>query len=491
MRKLWLLGIGVLLVGAAVFAYLKLDTKQVASAAVVSTTRVTKGTIEVNVSGTGSLAPADKVTVKSNDTGTIDKINVAVGDKVKKGDVLATIEGADNADKIDNEKVDLESKILDLEDTQQKFKTLTDDSSIESLKISLKKQQLSINQSRTTIAELQKEEVGSTITATISGTITAVSAAAGDSVNLSSTIAEIANYDSLEIVVGIDELDISQVKLGQTAAVTVEALDNKEYVGKVIAIADEGTSSNGVATFDVTIALDTSENLKSGMSAEASIQVEKKENVLMLPIDAVQSVGNRYMVMLPTGSTASTQTGNAQAAGGQPSAPAGNAPAGNAPTAGQGADATTAAPTGGAPAAGQAANRTGGRTRGGYGGGQGGYGGQGGFRAGQGGYGGYGGSQRGTTRTGTASGVGSMQIIKVGVHNEDYIEIVSGLTEGQSVVVPTVLSSTTKTTGQQGFGGIGGFGGIAGGAGGFPSGGGQGGRGGQGSRGGQSGGGTR
>ena len=46
MRKLWLLGIGVLLVGAAVFAYLKLDTKQVASAAVVSTTRVTKGTIK-------------------------------------------------------------------------------------------------------------------------------------------------------------------------------------------------------------------------------------------------------------------------------------------------------------------------------------------------------------------------------------------------------------------------------------------------------------
>ncbi len=140
MRKLWLLGIGVLLVGAAVFAYLKFDTKHVASAAVVSTTRVTKGTIEVNVSGTGSLAPADKVTVKSNDTGTIDKINVAVGDKVKKGDVLATIEGADNADKIDNEKLDLESKILDLEDTEQKFKTLTDDSTIESLKISLKKQ---------------------------------------------------------------------------------------------------------------------------------------------------------------------------------------------------------------------------------------------------------------------------------------------------------------------------------------------------------------
>ena len=426
-----MLGIGVLLVGAAVFAYLKLDTKQVASAAVVSTTKVTKGTIEVNVSGTGSLTPTEKVTVKSNDTGTIDKINAAVGDKVKKGDVLATIKGADNTDKIENEKVNLESKILDLEDTQQKFKTLTDDSSIESLKISLKKQQLSIDQSRTTIAELQKEEAGSTITATISGTITAVSAAAGDSVNLSSTIADIANYDSLQIVVGIDELDISQVKLGQAAAVTVEALNNKEYVGKVVDIADEGTPSNGVSTFDVTIALDSSENLKSGMSAEASIQVEKKENVLMLPIDAVQSVGNRYMVLLPTGSSTSTQTGNAAAAGGQ-----------------------TAVSTGGASAAGQADYGTAGRTRGGNGGGQGGYGGQGSFRSGR-------GARRiwriwriwrpRGTRTGTASGVGSRQLITVGVHNEDYIEIVSGLTEGESVVVPTVVSQRLKLLGSRGL----------------------------------------
>ena len=81
----------------------------------------------------------------------------------------------------------------------------------------------------------------------------------------------------LKLLLGSMSADISQVKLGQTAAVRVEALDSKEYVGKVVDIADEGTSSNGVATFDVTIALDTSENLKSGMTAEASIQVDKKE----------------------------------------------------------------------------------------------------------------------------------------------------------------------------------------------------------------------
>ena len=94
------------------------------------------------------------------------------------------------------------------------------------------------------------------------------------------------------------------------------------------------------------------------MSAEASIQVEKKENVLMLPIDAVQSVGNRYMVY--AANRQHHQHPNRKRSGGwRPTVgPSRKAPAGSAPGAGQGADATTAAPTGGAPAAGQAANRT-------------------------------------------------------------------------------------------------------------------------------------
>ena len=64
-----------------------------------------------------------------------------------------------------------------------------------------------------------------------------------------------------KLSLGSMSLNISQVKLGQTAAVRVEAMDNKEYAGKVVNIADEGTASNGVATFDVTIALDSSKRI--------------------------------------------------------------------------------------------------------------------------------------------------------------------------------------------------------------------------------------
>lgn len=65
--------------------------------------------------------------------------------------------------------------------------------------------------------------------------------------------------------------------------------------------------------------------------------------------------------------------------------------------------------------------------------------------------------------------------VEVGIHNESSIEIVSGLSEGDEVILPTVISSGNATSPQQGgMGGMGGFsgGGMTGGSGGFPGGGG-------------------
>src|SRR5690606_24526049 len=102
----------------------------------------------------------------------------------------------------------------------------------------------------------------------------------------------------LQIVVGVDELDISKVKVGQPASILVEALPDQKFTGKVTEIAQEGTATSGVATFDVTIMLDDSTNLRAGMSAEATIIVEQKADALYLPIEAVQSIGGRYFVMV-------------------------------------------------------------------------------------------------------------------------------------------------------------------------------------------------
>ncbi|WP_308638211.1 efflux RND transporter periplasmic adaptor subunit [Paenibacillus silvisoli] len=447
MRKWWLLGIGALLVAAAVVVYMKMGKKEEQPLVAQTTTQVVKGTIEVHVSGTGSLAPLDRQTVKATEQGTVEKVNVKEGDIVKKGDVLLTVEGEDNTDKISSEKLNLESKQLDLEDTRTKLKQASEEAEIASLKLSLKKQQLAIEQSQSTIADLQDSEGGETVTAPIDGTVTTLNVVAGDSLNPSTELLEIANYASLQMVVGIDELDISKVKIGQSATVSVEALAEQSFTGKVVKIADEGTASNGVASFDVTIGLDKAANLKSGMSAEASIEIEKKADTLMLPIDAVQSLGNRYMVFLPSG-TQTAGTGTAGAGAG------GEAPNGG----GQGQGQGQAQPD---QQQGQQSQQG---QQGQQGQGQGRFSGQAG--------GGTGGGTTGS-RTGARGnfssrfGGGVPQMIQVGIHNEDFIEILSGLKEGDRVVVPTVAGTSSSAQTQAGFaaGGFGGFGGFGGGGG--------------------------
>ncbi|WP_274652959.1 efflux RND transporter periplasmic adaptor subunit [Paenibacillus humicola] len=474
MKKWWVLGIGVLIVAAAVVVYFRYYPKETQAAAgpAVQTTQVRKGTIAVTVDGTGSISPADTETVKSGGQGTIDTVNVKVGDNVKKGAVLATIEGEDNSSQIKSAQLDLEKQQLQLQNTEDQLKGETDEQQIANIKLNIQQTQLDMEQTQEQIADLEDKAKNQTIVSPIDGTVTTVSAAPGDMLgNQASDLFTIADYKHLEIVVSVDELDIAKVKTGQEAAISVEAQSDKAYTGKVVQIADEGTSSNGVASFDVTIAIDNPDGLKSGMSAEATIQVDKKDNILMLPIDAVQSFGGRYVVFLPQG-TSATGGQSAQGATGE----------GGANGRGEGAQAN---------GQGGGANGQNGQSGGTNGqNGQGGANGQGGGRVG----GGQGGSrQGGAGGAGRARGAnrfgGTPQPIQVGIHNDDFIEVVSGLTEGERVILPTVTVPTTNTNQQQnarlgggGFGGLGGgFGGggavraFGGGGGGFGGGGGRGG----------------
>lgn len=111
---------------------------------------------------------------------------------------------------------------------------------------------------------------------------------------------QMPNFDELEFQAQMDELDIPNIKVDQAVKVTVTALPDKTFTGKVKTIADQGQAQNGVSTFPVTISLDSTEGLKSGMTADASILVNEKKNALYVPIEAVQkSDDDRYYVMIP------------------------------------------------------------------------------------------------------------------------------------------------------------------------------------------------
>jgi HlyD family secretion protein len=80
----------------------------------------------------------------------------------------------------------------------------------------------------------------------------------------------------------------------------VSALPDQTFTGKVTAIANEGTSTNGVSSFNVDVSIDNPQNLKVGMSTEANILTASKDNALYVPLDAVHSMNGQKFVMLAT-----------------------------------------------------------------------------------------------------------------------------------------------------------------------------------------------
>lgn len=91
-----------------------------------------------------------------------------------------------------------------------------------------------------------------------------------------------------KLVVSVDELDIGKVAAGQTADVAFSAYDTETFTGTVSRIGKVGKKQNSISTYSVEITLPEDEKLLAGMNATATVLVERVENVLIVPITAVE-----------------------------------------------------------------------------------------------------------------------------------------------------------------------------------------------------------
>lgn len=148
---------------------------------------------------------------------------------------------------------------------------------------------------------------GTTLTAPDNGTISNLNLYVGNRVTVGRAIAHLTDYGNLNMVDQVDELDIPKIKVGQAVTVTVNAYPNKTYQGTVTSIANQGTDTNGVATFNVTVHMNNSSGLKAGMTATADVVLQKKTNTLYVPSGAVHQQGNQsYVLVSPSASSGSS-----------------------------------------------------------------------------------------------------------------------------------------------------------------------------------------
>lgn len=157
----------------------------------------------------------------------------------------------------------------------------------------VRQSELSLEQSRLSLQNSYDQLENYNITAPISGKVIQKTSKAGDKLdntNSSTVMAIIADLSTLVFEISVDELDISGIEEGQTVTITADAVEGKTFTGYVDNVSIVGTSSNGVTSYPVKVVIDQAdgEGLIPGMNVSAEIVIESRENVLCVPVSAVK-----------------------------------------------------------------------------------------------------------------------------------------------------------------------------------------------------------
>ena len=147
-----------------------------------------------------------------------------------------------------------------------------------------------VTSARATLEAAQAALKAATMTAPFDGTIVSVGAAVGDLVSSNTVVITLADLSDLRVRAIVDETDITNVEIGQEATITFDALAGARFRGKVLEVPLQGKLSQNVLTYEVPVSLEgaAGESLKPGMTANLSIVVGRRQNVLLLPVMAVR-----------------------------------------------------------------------------------------------------------------------------------------------------------------------------------------------------------
>jgi len=297
-------------------------SKSTTAAVQYKTAVAEKGTLIVSVSGSGNIVVDSSSNVDPTITGTVQNLAVSVGDKVTKGQLLFEIDNDDlstnvtkanasylqaqqslrtaRANKKDAQKTYDEANSYNKPSASSRLKAA--EIGIEAADENLKAAEQSYNSAK---SDYNKKEV----TAPIAGTVNEINIKNGDDLSkLSSGSSRqvpiiIGDLSTMKAQVEVSEVNIPDVKIGQKATLTFNAIDNFSVVGTVEKMDALGTETSGVVTYNVTVSLDSlDEKIKPEMSVSASIMTATKQDVIVISNTAIKTENNSsYVEVLKNG----------------------------------------------------------------------------------------------------------------------------------------------------------------------------------------------
>lgn len=172
------------------------------------------------------------------------------------------------------------------------------------LQLTRQKNAVGMNDYNTQLDTAQKRLEDYKVYSTIDGTITTQSLHEGDAVKVATATTTISDVKNLECSIPIDELDIAKIAVGQKTTITADALTQTTktpLVGAVKSIGLAGTTTSGVTTYPVVISIPYTDGMRPGMNITSEIYVQDKQNTLYVPLESIQKVGSKNYVIVKGG----------------------------------------------------------------------------------------------------------------------------------------------------------------------------------------------
>lgn len=261
--------------------------------------------IEKKTVATGKVIPEDEVEIKPQISGIIEKIYLEEGAEVKAGDLIAKIKIVPNEQSLNSARGRVRNAELALNNSKIEYdrnKALFDKGVISSqdfntLQLSYDQAKQELSNSQADFQIIRKGSAGGSasantnIRATVAGTILEIPVEEGDQViqsnnfNDGTTIASIADLTKMIFEGKVDEGEVGKLKVGTPLKISLGAIEGLELDAILRFIAPKGVEDTGAVQFKIEGDVEVKDDIliRAGYSANASIVLEKKDDILVIP----------------------------------------------------------------------------------------------------------------------------------------------------------------------------------------------------------------
>ncbi len=295
-RKHWLkILIAVVVMGGGIYYFFLQPPEEMTTARPKMVT-VEKGDLKVTVTGTGQVEALSQVDLKSvvaGDAADVTSVPVKEDQEVKKGQVIATVDSTDASREVESAALELRSAQIKMKQTEDLYHTETKDDKYER-----QTQELAVKQSQLSLAQARERLSDYTVRAPFDGIVTGLSVEAGDALANDTILASVITKE-MKVTITLNEVDAAKVTKGNKVNLTLDALPELALTGVIEKIDTIGTTESGVVSYGAEITLDEqNEKLRPGMSVSAEILVSEKQDVVLVPNEAINTEDGKYFVQV-------------------------------------------------------------------------------------------------------------------------------------------------------------------------------------------------